>query len=121
MWTLFFLFVLLFFIFLWYTRTHLKERAFALAMAAVEKNGYQLLDDAISLTQVRIFRNGRTFSLMHTFEFHYADEQQHRQVGKVIRHGKGWLNITFSSTVPPNVSQETDRKVIPFPGNYQHD
>ncbi len=121
MWTIFFLFVLLFFIFLWYTRTHLKEQAFALAMTAVEKNGYQLLDDAIGLTQVRILRHGWTFSLMHTFEFHYADEQQHRHSGQVIRYGNGWLNIVFPSSVPVNSLRGNDRKVIPFPGSYKHD
>ncbi len=117
MWATIFLFSLFFFAYLWYTNTHIKEQAFELAHAAVAKKGYQLLDDAIGLSQTRIIRHGWSFVLMRTFEFHYADEHDNRQVGEVIRYGKGWLNIEFKT----HASQDTERKVIPFPGTYTND
>ncbi|MES2203702.1 MAG: DUF3301 domain-containing protein [Pseudomonadota bacterium] len=117
MWTAIFLLGLIVFTYLWYINTHIKEQAFALAHAAVAKNGYQLLDDAIGLSQTRIIRQGWSFVLMRTFEFHYADEHDNRRVGQVIRYGQGWLNIEFKSTSAEN----DDRKVIPFPGTYSHD
>jgi len=113
MWTFIFLLSLAFFTYLWYTHTHIKEEAFALAHAAVEKNNYQLLDDAIGLSQLRVQRQGWSFSLIRTFEFHYADEHDNRQAGEVIRYGKGWLNV--------KLKKDDDRKVIPFPGTYTHD
>ena len=109
MWASIFLLSLIFFTYLWYINTHIKEQAFELAHAAVAKNGYQLLDDAIGLSQLRMIRHGWSFSLMRTFEFHYADEHDHRHVGHVIRCGKGWLNVEF------------EQKVISFPGAYTHD
>lgn len=116
-----FLLGLFLFVFYWYSRMQLKEQALELATAAVEKNGYQLLDEAIGLSHMRIFRQGKTFSLMQTFEFQYADEHEHRHMGQVIRYGKGWLNVKFHLPTPTTVSQKDDCKVIPFPGTYRHD
>lgn len=120
MWTTVFLLSLVFFTYLWYINTHIKEQAFELAQTAAAKKGYQLLDDAIGLAQLRVLRHGGSFSLMRTFEFHYADENNQRHVGQVIRCGKGWLNVKFTSASTPSFS-ENERKVIPFPGSYTHD
>lgn len=120
MWTIFFLLVLVFIFFFWYTRMHLKEQALALVMEALAKENYQLLDETVSFMQMRVLRHGRGFILVHTFEFHYADTEQHRQVGQIIRYGTGWLNIEFHST-GTHFSRDRERKVIPFPGNYKHD
>lgn len=109
MWATIFLLSLVFFAYLWYTHTHVKEQAYALAQAAVTKKGYQLLDDAIGLSRLRIQKHGLSFTLMRAFEFHYADDNNQRHVGEVIRCGQGWLNI------------ELDRKVVLFPGAYTHD
>lgn len=109
MWQTIFLLILVVFVYLWYTNTHIKEEAFKLAQAATAENSYQLLDDTIALSQFRILKHGRSFFLMRRFEFHYADQNDHRHVGEVIRYGKGWLNIEF------------DQKVISFPGAYAHD
>ena len=120
MWTILFLLGLLYFAYHWYTNTHIKEQAFELARVAVAKNNYQLLDDAIGLSHLRVQRQGWSFSLIRTFEFHYADEHENRQVGEVIRCGKGWLNVEFSSAEAHSL-EKSERKVIPFPGTYQHD
>lgn len=115
-----FLLALVLLTYLWYTNTHIKEQAFELAHTAVEKKGYQLLDDAIGLSGWHIIRHGWRFSLMRIFEFQYADENNQRHVGQVIRCGNGWLNIEFSST-SKQFNQNNERKVIPFPGTYTHD
>ena len=119
--TTIFLLALCLYMYYWYTNTHIKEQAFELAQVAVEKNGYQLLDDAIGLSQLRITRQGGRVAVMRTFEFHYADDQQQRHMGQVIRCGKGWLNIQFPSSASSHTVENSDRKIIPFPGTYQHD
>lgn len=120
MWTIFFLLVLLLLFFVWYTRTHLKEQALTLVMEALAKEHYQLLDETVSFLHMRVQREGKGFLLVHTFEFHYADTEQHRHIGQIIRHGKGWLNIVFKPVVVP-MMQNSERKIIPFPGSYKHD
>lgn len=114
MWKILFLLLLAFFFYAWYMRMRLKEEAFSLATIAVQQHNYQLLDDAVGLSKTRILRSGWHFALIHIFEFHYADENDRRLIGQVVRHGKVWLNIKFDVPASPKLA-ENKENIIQFP------
>ena len=120
MWTGLSLLMLMLFIYIWYARMHLKEEAFALANVAAQKKDYQILDDAIGLSKLRLQYCDRKLFLSCTYEFHYADEYQQRHVGKIIRQGQQWCDVEFH-TPTFVIATQNKNKIIAFPGNYKHD
>lgn len=120
MWALLFFLTLLLGFYIWYKKMRLKEEAFTLVTAAIQKRGYQLLDDAIGLAKIRLQRRGWRYALTHIYEFHYANEHQYRHTGYVTYDGRYWLNVVFHK-VDLTTPQENHRKVIPFPGKYPHE
>ena len=120
MWALLFLFILLFFMYIWHARMHLKEEAFTLVKIEASKHEYQILDDAIGLSSLRCIRSGWKFVLLYTYEFHYADLNQQRHIGRIQRQGQQWLTVEFHVPVFDN-TEPRENNVIAFPGRHEHD
>jgi hypothetical protein len=99
---------------------HRKEEAFALVSIAAQKNGYQILDDAIGLAKIRVQHANRKLIFVSTYEFQYADDKQQRHVGKIIRQGQQWCEVEFHGPTFI-IATQNENKVIAFPGHYKHD
>lgn len=113
MWSLIFLLFFSSLFYLWYKTMKLKEEALVLVKNEAEKYGYQILDEVIRFSNLKIQRKGWGYLFIKSFSFDYIDQKNQRQIGKLIRYGKSWEKVKFHLASEFNKNKKGN--LIPFP------
>jgi hypothetical protein len=102
-WELFGLLLLIGLIWLWMDSLKAREIGIAAARAACQAEGWQLLDETVSIAKLNLARNddGR-LQLRRTYDFEYSDTGDNRVKGGVVMLGHRVLvlNVGFSKRPP---------------------
>jgi len=88
---------------LWLDSIRIREDAVHAARVACAAEGFQLLDDTVSIAGLKPARDasGR-LGLLRTYEFEYSDTGDNRLKGSVVLIGRRVLILNIGRQTPPD-------------------
>lgn len=85
----------------WLNSIRVREEAVQAARAACAAEGFQLLDDTVSITSLKPARDADgSLRLMRSYEFEYSDTGDNRLKGSIVLSGRRVLLLNLGTDSP---------------------
>lgn len=86
---LFFIFLIALLIWFWHDTMQAREQAIVIGKRHCQNDGLQLLDETVSLSSMRLRRNGDgQLAVRRVYEFEFSDNGDNRRLGSITLLGR---------------------------------